>query len=85
MSRISIDVTADEHKRLKALAALEGQSIKEFVLSRTLSHSGNDDESEAMKELEAMLSDRIHRAEAKGVSTRSVEDILLESHDNSAP
>lgn len=82
MSRISIDVTADEHKRLKALAALEGQSIKEFVLSRTLSHFGRDDESEAMKELEAMLSARIHRAETEGASTRSVEDILEQSHNN---
>lgn len=76
MSRISIDVTADEHKRLKALAALEGQSIKEFVLSRTLSRSDSNNESEAMKELEAMLSARIHRAETEGSSTRSVEDIF---------
>jgi len=76
MIRISIDVTADEHKRLKALAALEGQSIKEFVLSRTLSRSGDNDQSEAMKELEAMLSARIQRAETEGASTRSVEDIF---------
>lgn len=82
MIRISIDVTADEHKRLKTLAALEGQSIKEFVLSRTLSHSGSADENKAMNELEAMLSTRIHRAETEGASTRSVEDILEQSHNN---
>jgi hypothetical protein len=27
MSRISIDVTEDKHKKLKAMAALRGQSI----------------------------------------------------------
>jgi len=36
MSRISIDVTDDEHKRLKAMAALRGKSIKDYVLERTL-------------------------------------------------
>ena len=36
MSRISIDVTDAEHKKLKALAALSGKSIKEFVIERTL-------------------------------------------------
>ena len=32
MSRISIDVTDSEHKKLKALAALKGRSIKDYVL-----------------------------------------------------
>ncbi|WP_162025647.1 MULTISPECIES: hypothetical protein [unclassified Lentimonas] len=41
-SRISIDVTPGQHKRLKALAALSGQSIKDYVLGRTLLQSGED-------------------------------------------
>ena len=36
MSRISIDVTTEEHQKLKAVAALKGLSIKEYVLERTL-------------------------------------------------
>lgn len=76
MSRISIDVTTDEHNRLKAIAALQGQSIKEFVLSRTLSDQVGDDENEALRELEAMLSTRIQRAETEGASNRTVEDIF---------
>jgi hypothetical protein len=36
MSRISIDVTDGEHKKLKAMAALRGKSIKDYVLERTL-------------------------------------------------
>ena len=35
MNRISIDVTAEQHKKLKALAALQGKTIKQFVLERT--------------------------------------------------
>ena len=55
MGRISIDVTAEEHQRLKALAALRGQSIKDFVLSSTLGASGA---TEALAQLEALLDDR---------------------------
>ena len=76
MSRISIDVTVEEHKRLKAMAALQGQSIKEFVLSRTLTDYEDSDEAEALKELEAMLSARMERAETMGASTRTVDDIF---------
>ncbi len=35
MPRLSIDITTEQHQHLKAVAALNGQSIKEFVLSRT--------------------------------------------------
>jgi hypothetical protein len=33
MPRISIDVTDQQHQRLKAFAALRGQSIKDYVHS----------------------------------------------------
>ncbi|MFT7537448.1 MAG: hypothetical protein ACI85K_003407 [Hyphomicrobiaceae bacterium] len=56
MSRISIDVTPEEHQRLKAMAALQGKSIKEFVLANTLGHaSEGSGEAAALAELEALL------------------------------
>ena len=77
MSRISIDVTPQQHKRLKAMAALRGQTIKQFVLEKTLSAptSKNDDD-EAVKELEALLDQRLQEADSKGLSGRTVEDIF---------
>ena len=36
MSRLSIDITEDAHRRLKASAALEGQSLKDYVITRAL-------------------------------------------------
>jgi len=62
MSRISIDVTDDEHKKLKAVAALRGKSIKDYVLERTLGTGGSDDA--ALRELEELLDGRIHAAKA---------------------
>ncbi len=36
LSRISTDVTPEEHQRLKAVAAQKGQSIEGYVRERTL-------------------------------------------------
>ena len=44
MPRLSIDITAEEHQKLKAIAALKGQSVKEFVLKRTLGDTPTLDE-----------------------------------------
>ena len=74
MSRISIDVTADEHKKLKAMAALRGKSIKDYVLERTL----GSDEAEALRELEKLLDGRIRTAKAGAISRRAVTEVFAE-------
>lgn len=73
MSRISIDVTPQQHQKLKAMAALQGKSIKEFVLACTL---GEQDESQALAELEAILDQRLRNAQSGGISPRTVGDII---------
>ena len=62
MSRISIDVTAGEHQKLKAMAALKGQSIKDYVIERTLGAARDLDHEASLEELESFLDDRIRRA-----------------------
>ena len=34
--RLSIEVTHEQHQRLKSVAALRGQTIKDYVLKRVL-------------------------------------------------
>ena len=34
MSRLTIDITEQQHKALKAMAALQGKTIKEYALER---------------------------------------------------
>lgn len=81
MSRISIDVTDAQHKQLKALAALQGKTIKEFVLASTL---GSEKASEDLAELEALLDQRIAETEAKGVSEKTVGNIFEEERKAAA-
>ena len=78
MGRISIDVTDAQHQQLKALAALQGKSIKEFVLERTL---GDADQADAIAELQAILERRIARADAEGWSSRTVKELFDQARE----
>ena len=79
MSRISIDVSEEEHRKLKAMAALKGQSLKDFLLQRPLSEEAQGEEDSALVELVALLDARVQRAEKDGVSTRKVGEIFRQA------
>ncbi|MCF6267931.1 MAG: DUF1778 domain-containing protein [Desulfuromusa sp.] len=73
--RLSIEITTDQHQRLKAAAALQGQSIKDYVLKRTLP---NSEERIALQRLEEFLKPRIEAANNGQLSSKSVDDIFNE-------
>lgn len=72
--RLSIDVTAEQHQKIKAVSALKGQSIKEYVLERVLPNDTG------LQALEAFLESRIVAAERGVVSDKSVEQIFKETY-----
>ena len=79
MPRISIEVSDQQHQRLKAFAALRGQTIKDYVLEQTLPPKMDDDdvsEAEALHQLETFLKPRIEAAERGEVVNRSVTQIF---------
>ena len=81
MHRLSIEMTPEQHQRLKAVAALHGQSIREYVLERVLPpmpdiHSLS--EAEALHQLEMLLQPRIEAAERGETVTKSVKQIFEE-------
>jgi len=79
MRRLSIEVTPEQHQRLKAIAALKGQSIKDYVLERALPPLPDMDsmtEEEALKKLEDFLKSRIESAKQGNVSNQSIEEIF---------
>ncbi|MDZ7751135.1 MAG: DUF1778 domain-containing protein [Gammaproteobacteria bacterium] len=73
--RLSIEVTPEQHQRLKAAAALQGQSIKDYVLERSLP---NHEEQKALQELETFLEPRIAAAKKRELSTRTIDSIFDE-------
>ncbi len=78
MSRISIDISDEEHRKLKAMAALKGQSLKDFLLQRTLGEERTAEEA-ALVELVALLDARVQRSEKEGVSSRTVDEIFRQA------
>jgi hypothetical protein len=83
MNRISIDVTSEEHQKLKAMAALQGKSIKDYVIERTLGADKDPSEAAALEELEALLDERIRSAENGAVSRRTVGKIFRNAYRES--
>ena len=79
--RLSIEVTPEEHQRLKAVAALQGKSIKEYVLERVLPQKMTPEENQALQELEAFLEPRV-RAAGLGSTTLSVVEMFESVHRN---
>ena len=68
-----LDVSGEDHQKIKALAALQGKSIKDYVLGKVFSDRA--DEEEAMVTLQSLLSERIARAELKGSTGKSFSQI----------
>ena len=76
--RLSLEVTPEQHQRLKAVAALRGQTIKDYVLNRVLPETPTDDENEALRQLETFLEPRI--AAQNAVVQKSVKQIFEETY-----
>ena len=77
MPRLSIDISAQEHQQLKAMAALKGQSIKDYVLSRALVDMPNPatmTDEEALAALKALLAPRLADAKAGRTVVVTAED-----------
>lgn len=79
MSRLTIDITDQQHQSLKALAALQGKTIKQYALERLF--PGDADADQAWKELKNLLGSRINDGLAGKVSTKDIGEILDEELD----
>ncbi|SHK29430.1 Antitoxin ParD [Rubritalea squalenifaciens DSM 18772] len=78
MSRISIDVSPQEHKKLKAMAALRGMTMKDFLLGDLLTDAKSD-EMAALAELEELLEKRIEHHGKSGLKGRSSAKEIFQS------
>jgi len=76
MSRLTIDITDQQHQRLKALAALEGKTIKQYAIERLF--PAHLDEDQAWQELKALLDERITAGLAGEVSDTNIGAIIEE-------
>ncbi|MBO9112123.1 MULTISPECIES: antitoxin [Agrobacterium] len=76
MSRLTIDITDQQHQSLKALAALQGKTIKQYALERLF--PGDADAERAWEELKTLMNMRVNEGLAGRLSTKTVGEILDE-------
>ncbi|RJF87231.1 antitoxin [Oleomonas cavernae] len=76
MSRLTIDITEQQHQSLKALAALQGKTIRQYAIERLFpAYAG---EEAAWRELQTLLGQRIAEGLSGGTSSRSIDAIVDE-------
>lgn len=76
MSRLTIDITDQQHQRLKALAALQGKSIKQYAVERLFPDQMDDDST--WQKLKALLEERIADGLEGAVSAKGFDAIVDE-------
>lgn len=79
MSRLTIDITDQQHQSLKALAALQGKTIRQYALERLFPADATGDQ--AWRELKALLGERISEGLTGKVSAKSITEIVDEELD----
>jgi len=85
MPRLSIEITPEQHQKLKAIAALSGKTIKQYVLDCSLPDiplDPNLDEHEALAQLSAFLKPSIEAAERGEFSSSNFADIKKKARNN---
>ncbi len=76
MSRLTIDITDQQHQSLKALAALQGKTIRQYAIERLFPADTNGDS--AWEALKTLLGQRVAEGLAGAVSAKSVDAIVDE-------
>jgi len=83
MSRLTIDITDQQHQSLKALAALQGKTIKQYAIERLFPIDAGGDQ--AWQELKTLLGQRIAEGLTGGVSAKSINAIVDEELGRDSP
>ena len=77
MSRLSIDLTEQQHQSLKALAALQGKTIREYAVERLFQPVTESDEA-AWRDLKALLAHRVAEGLAGEISDKTFDELAAE-------
>jgi uncharacterized protein (DUF1778 family) len=77
VSRLSIEVALEQHQLLKTMAALQGRSIKDFILDKILPQEvAEQAQNYSAQQLETLLQQRLQNARRGDYSEQSVTDVF---------
>lgn len=76
MSRLTIDITEQQHQTLRVIAALQGKTIKEYAVERLFLQTAVEEQ--ALTEFKQMLEQRLIEAARGEISEKSIGEIAEE-------
>lgn len=84
MSRLSIEIPEHQHQQIKAMAAMGGMSIKDYILTKTLPSAAeeepySEEEIKALAQMGAFLAPRIAAIRRGEFCEVSLEEIIAEA------
>lgn len=82
MSRLSIEIPEHQHQQIKAMAAISGLSIKDYIIEKTLSTQEepySEEEIKALQKLGEYLRPSIEAIERGEYSEVTMEKIIAEA------
>lgn len=74
--RLSIELSPEQHYQIKAMAALQGKTIKELVLGRIFGEAKGD--ADAWEDFKVFMKERINEAKESEPTTGSFMEIFQE-------
>ncbi len=77
MSRLTIDITEQQHQSIKAMAAIQGESIKAYAIERLF--AAPSEEMRVLGELKALLEERLQQSARGEVVSLSLTEISEEA------
>lgn len=71
-----ISITSEQHQKIKALAALQGKSIKDLILDKLINPNAVDEQRDWDK-LDELLLYRVENAQVSPKSLKEITDDVL--------
>lgn len=84
MSRLVIDVSGEQHQKIKAMAVLQGKTVKDYVLGKLFPEEGAS-EDQSWMELTELLMKRIESAENNPPSKKTFDQLTQEIINKKKP
>ena len=85
MSRLTIDLSDQQHSSLKAVAALQGKTIRQFAIERLFPEVAEQgDDAQDWEQFKALIRKRVEAGLAGDISTRTIRQIADEALQRSA-
>jgi len=75
MSRLTIEVSSDQHQQIKVMAAMQGKSIKDYIIAKLFRTDDEIAEQAAWENLKTELNSRLDDAKENGVSPLTVKEV----------